>query len=206
MYIPAAFKEEDPQKLMDFIKSHNFATLVSGEKNYLQASHLPFLLDEGRGKFGFLRGHMAKANSHWQSIGSEEVLVLFQGPHAYISPTWYEAEDTVPTWNYAAVHAYGHYRPVQDEKGLQQILRDLTQKHEAAMPNPWNMDTLSPAYLEKMCQMIVGFEIEITRLEGKWKLNQNHPAERREKVVKALRKQGSPQASQMADLMEGKNV
>src|ERR1044071_9429828 len=118
MYLPSDFKEEDFQKLAAFIHQFSFATLVSGRSGSLQASHLPFLFDEKRGKSGFLRGHMAKANPHWKTIEEEEVLVIFQGPHAYISPTWYEASETVPTWNYATVHAYGYYRSITDPEGL----------------------------------------------------------------------------------------
>ena len=205
MYIPEAFKEDDPRKLTAFMKAHNFATLISGKDGPLQASHLPFLIDETRGKQGTLIGHMAKANAHWKSLDSQEVLVIFQGPHAYISPTWYEAAGTVPTWNYAAVHAYGQYHSITDGNKIKQILRTLVNQQEASMPNPWKMESLPENDLEKMVGVIVGFEIEITRLEGKWKLNQNHPKERREKAIRGLRSQGSYQASQVADLMEERN-
>lgn len=108
MYVPTSFREDHPEKLHEFIKSYSFGTLFSDTEGGLQASHLPFLLDEKMGTQGVLAGHMAKANSHWQSLSGQEVLVVFQGPHVYISPAWYEEPETVPTWNYVAVHVYGN--------------------------------------------------------------------------------------------------
>jgi transcriptional regulator len=203
MYIPDSFKKEDPAKLAEFIQKNNFGILFSGLPGNLQASHLPFLFQADTVRPGFLHGHMAKANPQWQTIGSgEEVLVVFQGPHAYISPTWYEAPNTVPTWNYAAVHAYGHYRLIEDATETQGVLKALVDFQESAFEKPWEMDSLSAEFIEKMAAQIRAFKIEITRLEGKWKLNQNHPKGRREKTIEALRKQGGEQNLNIANLMD----
>jgi transcriptional regulator len=204
MYVPTAFKQDDPGKLAQFIQKNNFATLFSGMSGNLQASHLPFLFKLSVGKLGTLVGHMAKANLHWQTIGpGEGVLTVFQGPHAYISPTWYEADNTVPTWNYAAVHVYGHYRSIQEPDRLRQILKELADLQEAALSPPWRMESLSKDFIDKMIGQIVGFEIEVTAMEGKWKLSQNHPEERRKKAIEGLRRQGNANSGAIADLMEG---
>jgi transcriptional regulator len=201
MYTPSSFQEKRPEKLYEFIRSYSFGTLFSGVEGSLQASHLPFLFDEKAGSQGILTGHMAKANPHWQSLSGREVLVVFQGPHVYISPTWYEEIETVPTWNYVAVHVYGQYASVMDESKLMQILEKTVGVYEAPMPRPWDMKGLPETYLRKMINGIVGFEIVVNRIEGKWKLSQNHPEGRRQKVVRALEKQGKPNASEMAKLM-----
>lgn len=205
MYVPSSFREDRPEKLHSFIKSYSFGTLFSGAGNQPQASHLPFLLDEKAGGQGTLIGHMARANAHWQSLEGQEVLAIFQGPHAYISPTWYEEPETVPTWNYVAVHVYGRYVPVTDEKKLRSILEKTVGVYESSMPKPWDMKGLSEPFFEKMIKMIVGFEIEINRIEGKWKLNQNHSETRRQKVIRALAQQGKPNELEIAKLMAQKD-
>lgn len=206
MYVPTSFREENPEKLHQFIKTYSFGTLFSGSGEHLKASHLPFLLDEKAGSHGKLIGHMAKANDHWQSLSGQPVLVVFQGPHTYISPTWYEEPQTVPTWNYVAVHVYGKYVPVGGESKLKGILEKTVGVYEASMPKPWDMKGLPEDFMEKMLKMIVGFEIEISRIEGKWKLNQNHSEARRQKVVRALEKQGKPNDLEIAKLMAQKET
>lgn len=205
MYIPPSFKEDAPEILHEFIRSNSFGTLFSGSEEGLKASHLPFLLDEKSGSQGKLVGHMAKANDHWQSLSGHEVLVSFQGPHAYISPTWYEESQTVPTWNYVAVHVYGKYVSVTDENKLEEILEKTVRVYETAMPQPWDMKGLPKTFFEKMLEMIVGFEIDIIRIDGKWKLSQNHSEARRQKVIRALEKQGKPNALEIARLMSLKD-
>ncbi len=204
MYVPASFREDSPDKLHEFIKTYSFGTLFSGSEGDFKASHLPFLLEEKAGGRGKLTGHMAKANDHWQSLAGKEVLVVFQGPHAYISPAWYEEPDTVPTWNYVAAHVYGEYAPVTGEEKLKEILGRTVGFYEGGMSKPWDMGSLSGPFLEKMLNAIVGFEIEIRRIEGKWKLSQNHPEARRQKVVRALEKLGKPNALEIAKLMAQK--
>jgi transcriptional regulator len=199
MYIPPAFVKSDLPKLHDFIESYSFGTLVS-QSAELCASHIPFLLDRKAGPQGRLIGHMARANSQWQPAGGRSVLVIFTGPHAYISPTWYESENVVPTWNYVAVHVYGTLRVVEDRAALMQIVRDTVDYYEQALPQPWTFDG-SAAFYERLVQMIVGFHVDIDRIEGKWKLSQNHPRERRERVVRALLNSTAPEAQEVARLM-----
>lgn len=204
MYVPASFREDSPDKLHEFIKTYSFGTLFSGPQEDLKASHLPFLLEEKTGIQGKLTGHMAKANDHWQSLSGKEVLVVFLGPHSYISPVWYQEPDTVPTWNYVAAHVYGKYVSITEEEKLKELLKKTVGFYESGMSKPWDMDSLSGPFLEKMMKAIVGFEIEIKRIEGKWKLSQNHPEARRQKVVRALEKQGGPNALEIAKLMAQK--
>src|SRR5216684_9204032 len=186
MYIPKAFREDDISTLHTFIQAYSFATLVTLHEGMPFATHLPFLLDAERGPNGILLAHMARANPQWHDFASaQEVLVIFQGPHTYISPSWYEVELSVPTWNYAAVHAYGLPRLVEEQAALYDLLKTLIQTHEAQFARPW-LFQLPGEYLQKMMQGIVGFEIHITRLEGKFKLSQNRTASEREKVIAAL--------------------
>ena len=201
MYVPAAFAEPDQTKLHDFIQQHSFGLLVSQVDRLPFASHLPFLLERTSGPHGSLIGHMARANPQWEQITGQTVLAIFSGPHAYISPTWYEAELVVPTWNYVAVHAYGPLQVIEDSETLLDIVQKSVQVYEQPMPQPWSV-TDSSAYVHHRLAQIVGFRIPIERIEGKLKLNQNHPIERRRKVVRALRERGDENATAMADLMQ----
>jgi transcriptional regulator len=201
MYIPVAFAESDLTTLHDFIERHGFGLLCSQHDSTPLASHIPLLIDRTLGAQGTLRGHMARANSQWRLAAQSEVLAVFSGPHAYISPTWYEADDVVPTWNYVAVHVYGTLRLVEDPEALMAIVRDTVTFYERSQPQPWTISG-SREFLDRMLQAIVGFTIEITRIEGKWKLNQNQPAQRRRSVVAALRAKGGEMASEMAALVE----
>ncbi|MBS0205712.1 MAG: FMN-binding negative transcriptional regulator [Planctomycetes bacterium] len=200
MYIPAAFRESDTALLHEFIQSHGFATVMTDGSAGLMASHLPILLDPSRGPHGTLFGHFARANEHAAEMGAE-TLVVFSGPHAYISPTWYETPNTVPTWNYVAVHATGVLEPVADRDALAEILRATVDKYERSQPVPWSFDS-GTEFHQKLMDAIVGFQITITRLEGKWKLNQNHPRERRQKVVDALKTAGGEDRQEIAALMQ----
>jgi transcriptional regulator len=197
MYIPAAFQETDRDRLHAFIEGHSFGLLVSTLGGQLFATHLPLLLDRAG---GCLLGHVAKANPHWRGLDGQEVLVVFSGPHAYISPALYEADHVVPTWNYVAVHAYGMCRLVEDPAALEDILKQMVAVYEGARANPWSLDTAT-AYFRKMAQAVVGLRVEVSRLEGKWKLNQNHPPERREKVRRALEQSADQNEQAIARLM-----
>jgi transcriptional regulator len=200
MFIPTAFAELDQGKLHDFIQSHSFGLLVSTQNGEPFATHLPFLLEPDEGSHGSLIGHMARANPHWQGLDGRQVLVVFSGPHAYVSPSWYEAENVVPTWNYVAVHAYGTFRSVEDPDSLSRILTATVETYERRMPNPWSIDA-DTDFFQKLARSVVGFRVEINRLEGKWKLNQNHPDERRQKVAHALEMSADPDAREIARLM-----
>jgi transcriptional regulator len=205
MYVPTAFEETDRGRLHAFIEAHSFGLLVSNHPGGPFATHLPFLLRWDAGPHGTLVGHMARANPHWHGLDGQEVLAVFSGPHAYVSPTWYEAENVVPTWNYVAVHAYGTCRLVDDAEQLVGILADTVATYEGSMLKPWPLDT-GTDYFHKMVRGVVGFRLEISRLEGKWKLNQNHPQERREKVIRALGQSEDPDAKEIARLMAQRPV
>ncbi|PTQ73052.1 FMN-binding negative transcriptional regulator [Pseudomonas sp. GV071] len=178
MYTPAAFREEDLPTLHAQMVQTPLAILVSHDENGMQASHLPLLLVPGEGRLGTLKGHFAKANPHWKSFqAGAEVLVIFPGEQAYISPGYYPSKaehgKAVPTWNYIAIHAYGHADTFDDPQRLRQLLGELTQRHEQGRAQPWTLDEAPPAYIDSMLRAIVGFELPIERLEGKWKLGQN---------------------------------
>jgi transcriptional regulator len=201
VYIPDAFRETQPDVLHAFIRQYSFGLLVSQQDGAMEANHLPLLLDTGRGPCGTLVGHMARANGQWRSLEvGGEVLVVFPGPHAYISPSWYETRLSVPTWNYAAVHAYGMPRLVQDPAALRGILHAMVQTYESALPEPWPMD-LPDDFMDRMQKAIVGFEIEITRLEGKFKLSQNRSEADRQSAIAGLLRQNDPPSAEVAALM-----
>lgn len=202
MYIPPAFVESNLSRLHDFIEQHSFGVLVS-QGPEPAASHLPLLLDRTIGPYGRLTGHMARANPQWRDAEGTGVLAIFSGPHAYISPTWYEAQNVVPTWNYTAVHAYGTLRLVDDRAAVLQIARDTVDRYERSMPRPWTLDG-APGFLDRLAAMIVGFHIEIHHIEGQWKLSQNHSQERRERVISGLLEQNDPTAHAVAWLMQAR--
>jgi transcriptional regulator len=198
IHIPEHFAEHDIARLHALVRTHNFATLVSAHQGEIQVSHLPFLLDaEGK----LLRAHMARANPQWRTFSPErEVVVIFHGPHHYVSPAWYASHPSVPTWNYVVVHVQGRPRLIEDRDRLAALLRELVTRHEAASSRPWKMD-LPPDYQDKMLSAIVGFEIEITRLDGKFKLSQNRPESDQPLVIEALERLGSDDALGVAALM-----
>lgn len=200
MYIPEAFAETNLEKLQAAVQQFDFAVLVSGSSGNLMASHLPLLLDRTTGNKGTLLGHMARANNQWEQAAGSEVLAIFSGPHAYISPQWYETPKTVPTWNYVAIHAYGCLELIESEADSIALLRQTVEVYESPRSTPWKLDE-DEEFLSRLAKQIVAFRIPIERLEGKWKLNQNHPVERRERVVRGLRASGCYNDSQIAELM-----
>ncbi len=200
MYIPAAFAQTDSQRLFALIESHSFGLVISSADGDITATHLPLLLARDAAPHGRLVGHMARANPHWPAMAGREVLCIFSGPHAYVSPTWYEAPNVVPTWNYLAVHVVGVCRIVDDPAATARIVGDYVATYERDMPSPWQLETGTP-YFEKLLKAIVAFEIDIRRIEGKWKLGQNQPPERRESAARHLSERDDPQASEIARLM-----
>jgi transcriptional regulator len=203
MYIPEVFRETQLDVLHSFIRAYSFGTLVSRVAGELFASHLPLLLDSERGSTGTLVGHMARANPHWQ--GFEEpgpVLALFQGPHAYISPSWYATELSVPTWNYVAVHASGTPRIIRDREQLLHLLDRTVRTYESGFETPWQISRLPESFVEKLSAAIVGFEIPIERLEGKVKLGQNRSREDREGMLAGLAAGADPLGHELAELMK----
>jgi transcriptional regulator len=189
-YVPGHFRVDDAATLERFVAQNGFATLVSTGPEGLWTSHVPLLV--GRGGDGRLRleGHMARANAHWESLESAaEVLAIFGGPHAYVSPSWYAHHPSVPTWNYAVVHARGKARIVEPE-ALPALLGRLTRKYEEGRPAPWRMEDLPAEFTPKLLAAIVGFEIAVERLEGKFKLSQNRRPADLEGVIAALEGEG----------------
>jgi len=201
MYIPPPFSVADLTQLHAAIERYSFALVVSREERGLVASHLPLLLDRHAGPSGTLWGHFARANSQWREADGQEVLVIFSGPHAYISPQWYQAVRVVPTWNYVAVHAYGKLKLVEDSQQAVELLQRMVRHYEAALSEPWRLADQPADFIERLARQIVAFQIPIERLEGKWKLNQNHPPERRVKVVAALEAHGGAEELEIARLM-----
>jgi transcriptional regulator len=175
--------------------------LISHHEAGMEASHLPLLVEWKDDAPAGLVGHMARANPQWREAAGRVVLAIFQGPHAYVSPRWYAEPNTVPTWNYLAVHAYGLFQ-LLDESQTRELLERSVTEFEAGLDNPWNMQENDAEFLDKLVSQIVGFRIEITRLEGKWKLNQNHSRERRQRVIEQLRRQSSPNSQDIAAEME----
>ena len=182
MYVPKAFSLDDRARVAEVLRAHDFALLVTAPAGMPQASHLPFLYDPDAGENGTLIAHMARANPQWRDFAAlaqagQEALVIFQGPHAYISPRWYGGETPqVPTWNYVAVHAYGLPRVIEDAGEKRAALDRLVTVQEAPQPEPWSTEGLSESYMEGMLRGLVAFEIPVSRLEAKAKLGQNKPA------------------------------
>ena len=201
MYLPERYSVTDQAKLHDFINTNGFGILFSHTGPEPMASHLPFILDESAGEQGVLLGHMARANPQWEEASGQQVLVVFNGPHLYVSPTWYQEPNTVPTWDYVAVHVYGLLRMAGDRPYSQKILQRLTDYSESSQPEPWQAD-FNTKYMEGMLDRIVAFEIEIQKIQGKWKLNQNQPERRRQRVVDVLKKQAGDDSQRIATLIE----
>lgn len=201
MYIPTLFRENDVATLQTFMQQHSFATVITYNNSQCIVSHLPLLIDTHRGEYGTLSGHMARENQQWQSFtDTQEALVMFQGPHAYISPSWYSVAESVPTWNYADVYAYGFAKIIDDPDRIHTMLTDLVAYHENQFTIPWVMD-LPQDYLQKMLRNIVSFEIEITRCEGKFKLSQNRSIGDQESVITQLTTSIHPINVQTGNLM-----
>ncbi len=206
MYIPDHFKETNPERIASFIKSHSFGILTTAPNGVPFVSHLPFLYSYFEGSQGKLFGHMARANSQWQHFTADgEVLAVFQGPHAYISPSWYSSPG-VPTWNYAVVHLRGKPRLIESESELEALVERITCVHESHMPSPWKPN-LEGERRSKLLNMIVGFEIEITDIQAKYKLSQNRSPEDQQRVIEELSQSNHQTETEIAKLMsEGIHV
>jgi transcriptional regulator len=201
MYIPTAFQVEDELKLASFMQRHSFATLVTDDGAAPFASHLPMLWRQEGGSHGTLAAHMARANPQWQHFASgRQALVIFHGPHSYISPSWYKTKVAVPTWNYAVVHAYGVPLVIHEYERIGTLLREMVSVFESAFEKPWPGE-LPDDFRNKMIHGIVAFEIPITRLEGKFKLGQNRPPEDLRGVVQALSHADDPDSRLLAEMM-----
>jgi transcriptional regulator len=207
MYNPKDFILDDLPTLHADMRRNNFAALVTLTPSGLVATHLPILLDTDSGPFGTITGHVSRANLQWQDTNpATEALIIFNGPDTYVSPNWYPAKEethrVVPTWNYAAIHAYGTITFFDDPERLRTIVTRLTDLHEATFPTPWKVTDAPAAYIDGQLKAIVGFEFPITRLEGKRKFNQNRSAADQYGVVQGLRALNDPAKSQVADFMQ----
>lgn len=206
MYIPKHFEETRVEVLHQLIREHAFAALVTLEPDGLNANHIPFEIDPEPAPFGTLRGHVARDNPLWKQAGTAaEALVIFQGPSSYITPSWYatkrQTAKVVPTWNYAIVHAYGRMQAAQDAAWLRQLLTRLTDHHESRRSEPWKLSDAPDEFTERLMQSIVGIEIPISRLIGKWKVSQNRPAADRAGVIAGLAQHGDATSKAMAELV-----
>ena len=201
VYIPKAFEVKDKKKIYDFIKTNSFGILFTQEEYGPFATHLPLFVDEKKDKADVLIGHMAKQNPHWKHLNNKEVLVVFSGPQAYISPTWYNEDHTVPTWNYVTVHIYGTVRIIDEKEAMVELMEKTVNFYEASMQNPWKAQ-FDNKFIDGLMHGIVGFEISINKIEGKWKLNQNHSIERQQNLIKGLRSSHQQSSEDIANLME----
>jgi transcriptional regulator len=207
MYLPGHFAETRAEVLHAAMHEHPFATLVAHGEGGLTADHLPLHLEPEIGPFGALQGHVARANPLWRKAADSDVLVIFHGPQTYITPSWYETKrehgKAVPTWNYLVIHARGRLRAIDDPAWLLGKLEDLVARHEAGFAKPWQISDAPPDYIDKMLAAIVGIEIVISEITGKWKVSQNQPGVNRAGVVVGLRGQGSDDALAIAELVAG---
>ncbi|HSE76819.1 MAG TPA: FMN-binding negative transcriptional regulator [Alphaproteobacteria bacterium] len=201
MYVPDAFAETNTAVLHDLIESYSFGALVTGGGDEPYATHVPFLLDRERGAHGTLITHLSRGNPHWRQIADAMALVIFSGPHGYVSPSWYEVHPAVPTWNYAAVHAYGRVRLIEDPAKLEALVKRLVRTHEGGRADAWSTDGLPPAFMTGMLRGIVGLEIPVERLEGKFKLSQNRKTVDRKRVIARLAGSSSESERELAEFM-----
>jgi transcriptional regulator len=200
MYIPAHFAQPDRNALFDLIEAHAFGLLVAQDQGGMIASHVPFLLDRDRGAQGTLVCHLAAANNQVAALDGQEVLCIFQGPHGYVSPNWYARKPAVPTWNYMVAHAYGRARVSRDATELRGIVDRLSQIYEG--PAGWKLDDEPESFFAGLVRGIVGVEIPLTRLEGKYKLSQNRSLADIDGVIANLRRIGGSENLALAAAMD----
>jgi transcriptional regulator len=197
MYRPKFFDVAEIEAQHAMIRDIGFGAMISHDADGLEATHLPFVLEPERGTLGTLIGHVARANPHWERLDpSAECLVVIQGPHGYVSPSWYPSRDpgnrVVPTWNYTAVHAYGRVTTFDEPARLRAAVASLTDENERRFETPWSIGEAPTEFIDGMLRAIVGIEVEITRLEGKRKLSQNRSGADRDGVITALSEAESP--------------
>jgi len=209
VYLPKHFEQPDREAMARLLQAHPLATLVWPSPDGLTAEHLPLLWDRGPGdgEHGTLRGHVARANPVWREAAGTAVLVLLQGPQAYVTPSWYPSKaatgKVVPTWNYAVVHLHGRLHAVEDAAWLRTLVGRLTDTHEASHALPWQVGDAPADYIEQMLRAIVGIEIPLTRVQGKWKVSQNRSAADRAGVAAGLDSRDHDAARAMAALVRG---
>lgn len=201
MYLPRHFEEIRVDVLHGLIRAHPLGALVTTSANGLEANHVPFEIDPDPAPFGTLRAHVARANPVWRE-GAGSALVIFQGPERYVTPSWYRSKQedgkVVPTWNYAVVHAHGVLRAIDDAAWLRAFVTRLTDRHEGRRAAPWKVTDAPADYVDKLLTAIVGIELPVARLIGKWKVSQNRPAPDRAGVIAGLAADGDDAARAMA--------
>jgi len=207
MYIPPHFEQPDIEVMHDLIRNRPLATLVTLSSDGINANHIPLHLSPAPEPFGVLRGHVARANPIWRDLESDaDTLAIFHGPDAYISPSWYatkqETGKVVPTWNYTVVHAYGSLCIIDNASWIRSQMEALTTHHEAAFPEPWAVSDAPEDFTEKLIGAVVGIEMVITRLFGKWKISQNQPPQNQTSVIHGLNASGQAEAMTMAALVK----
>ena len=207
MYLPKSFEETRTEVLHDLIRERSFGTLVVLTDRGLNVDHLPFLVDGAANPLGVLRGHVARANPVWRAkLEETDAVAIFQGPQRYITPAWYatkqEAGKVVPTWNYVVVHAHGSLRFVEDREWLRDHVTRLSDHHEAERETPWKVSDAPEDFVNNLLERIVGLEMTIRRLEGKWKLGQNRPERDRQGVIDGLLGQNEESSVALANLMK----
>ena len=201
MYNPPAFKEDDLERQHQLIRTHPLGLLISSGSNGPEASPLPFHLMADGSPLGRLQGHLSRANPHLTAIDGQDVLVVFQGPEAYVTPRWYQSKSehgkVVPTWNYAMVQVRGTLRVMDDHEWLRTQITALTADHEAARAEPWQVTDAPPSFIDAQINGIVGLEIEIRQIEGKWKMSQNRSAADRSGVAAGFEASGNPAMAEL---------
>jgi transcriptional regulator len=203
MYVPSQFEENRPEVLHQLIGEHPLGMLVTLDPDGLNANHIPFEFDPEPAPYGVLRAHVARSNPVWRTFSADvEALVVFQGAQAYISPAWYATKQqdgqVVPTYNYMVVHAYGAMHVIDDPVWVRGLVERLTDRHEAGRASPWKVADAPRDYIDKLLSAIVGIEIPISKLVGKWKVSQNQPQANRDGVVNGLSEIGDDNATGMA--------
>jgi transcriptional regulator len=206
MYIPPLFHEHQLDVVLAAIARYPLATLVTLGSEGLRSSQIPLLYSAREGTLGVLRGHFARANPQWRDLNrNTAALAMFHGPQHYISPSWFPSKSehgmVVPTWNYVAIEARGPMKVIEDRAQILSIVRDLTESQERQTANPWSVDDAPPGYIDKMLNSIIGVEIVLESLEGKWKMSQNRSENDRAGVVAALKTIGSSEALDVAELV-----
>lgn len=206
MYCPAHFQQNRPAELIALIEQFPLATIIGNGPSGLVADHIPLQFEADPRSLGKFIGHVAKSNPLWELPSDQELLIVFQGPSTYISPNWYatkqEAGKVVPTWNYAVVHAHCTLTAIHDQDQILQIITKLTDQHEIFQPHPWRVTDAPKDFTERLAGNIVGIELKISRMQGKWKVSQNQPSKNQTSVARGLLAEGSDVSTQMALLVE----
>lgn len=204
MYIPELFRITADEEIESFLRENDFAAIVTPASPELMVTHLPVVVRREANTL-VIAGHVSRANRHWQLMdGRSDSLVIFQGPHHYVSPTWYTHSPAVPTWNYAVVHAHGKPQATHDAAVTERILAELTARYESGRPAPWSLETVPTDFYRNMLSGIVGFQMEVIKVEAKFKLSQNRRPDDQAGTIAGLEREGTPTALRLAEFMRNK--